>query len=273
MLTVQKAAPSAPLQAYVMEYILIDVSMLPNGNGSTWTRLLPAPVEQTLIYYLSGEVKTTYHDGQTIEVPPGNLVGQPVHRILLTNSASLTMFMVRFRPSGFFRLFGVPMPLFTDSHEDVTLVLDSPVRSLHEQLVNAPTFGEMVLRTEQFLSRPAVSPRHSTRPVDWAIGRMFDPDAGEERLDKLADYACLSSRQFERSFVERVGVPPKLYARLIRFNRALRYRQAHPEESWLQVAYATGYFDHAHLIRDFKHFADVSPTDSQMQQHLALLNT
>jgi transcriptional regulator GlxA family with amidase domain len=66
-------------------------------------------------------------------------------------------------------------------------------------------------------------------------------------------------RQFERVSKERIGVPPKLFARLVRFSKAYRLRERLPLLSWTSIAFECGYFDQMHLIRDFKEFAGVAP--------------
>jgi transcriptional regulator GlxA family with amidase domain len=78
-------------------------------------------------------------------------------------------------------------------------------------------------------------------------------------IDSLAAAACLSARQFERSFVERVGMGPKLYSRIVRFDRAFRLKEREPAADWLSVALACGYYDYRHLVRDFRDFAGVTP--------------
>jgi transcriptional regulator GlxA family with amidase domain len=75
----------------------------------------------------------------------------------------------------------------------------------------------------------------------------------------VASLACLSIRQFERVSKKRIGVPPKFFARLIRFSKAYRMRENFPQMSWTSIAYNCGYFDQMHFIRDFKQFASVAP--------------
>ena len=78
-------------------------------------------------------------------------------------------------------------------------------------------------------------------------------------LDWLADQACLSPRQLQRKFIERMGVGPKLYARICRFHKAFLWKESHPEADWLFIALNFGYTDFHHLFKDFKEFAGVTP--------------
>lgn len=76
----------------------------------------------------------------------------------------------------------------------------------------------------------------------------------------LAWVACVSSRQFERQFLERIGVSPKIYQRLLRFNQVMNLRKQNPALKWVDITYHCGYFDPNHLLRDFKQFTGVVPS-------------
>src|SRR5947207_13691632 len=83
---------------------------------------------------------------------------------------------------------------------------------------------------------------------------------GQVHIGGLAAWAGLSLRQFERRFTEQVGVRPKLYARIARFEAALDSRARSQEKSWTEVAHAFGYYDQMHLIHDFERFSGETPT-------------
>ena len=82
-------------------------------------------------------------------------------------------------------------------------------------------------------------------------------------LLSVAQYAYkanMSIRNFERRFTEQAGVSPKLYAKLVRFNEAIKIKSMQPEKNWTSIAYDCGYFDQMHLIKDFKQFSNESPS-------------
>jgi transcriptional regulator GlxA family with amidase domain len=109
---------------------------------------------------------------------------------------------------------------------------------------------------EDLLKR--VSSRNSD-PIAAAAARLWRA-GGADRIDDLARAARLSSRQFHRQFTHRVGAPPKIYARMVRLNVAVETKVAQPDAGWASVAQCTGYFDEAHLDKDFRDFADASPS-------------
>jgi AraC-like DNA-binding protein len=79
-------------------------------------------------------------------------------------------------------------------------------------------------------------------------------------IEHLARTCHLSRRQLERRFKERVGLTPKRYARITRFQNVLRLVERRPRLSWAAISVVTGYFDQAHLIRDFRAFTGRTPS-------------
>jgi transcriptional regulator GlxA family with amidase domain len=69
-------------------------------------------------------------------------------------------------------------------------------------------------------------------------------------------------RQFERRFIQQVGMRPKLFARIARFESALESRARSVTRSWTDVAHEFGYFDQMHLVHDFAEFTGQTPTDT-----------
>lgn len=77
-------------------------------------------------------------------------------------------------------------------------------------------------------------------------------------VETLAKIACLGKRQFERLIRECVGMNPKEYGRIVRFQRALRMMQLGSRD-YTGIAYATGYADQSHFIREFRQFSGITP--------------
>jgi AraC-like DNA-binding protein len=68
------------------------------------------------------------------------------------------------------------------------------------------------------------------------------------------------SASVERRFRYEIGIPPKLYARIVRFESALRRKAEAPETRWTDIAHALGYHDQMHMVHDFNRLSGDSPT-------------
>ncbi len=91
------------------------------------------------------------------------------------------------------------------------------------------------------------------------IGELILEHSHPFNLDYIASQACLSPSQFERRFVQQVGVTPKFFARMCRFHKAFKIKKNSPEINWLDIAWQTGYTDYQHLVKDCKQFSNTKP--------------
>ena len=162
---------------------------------------------------------------------------------------------VRFLPGVAASLLGVPVDQLTDQ----TVLLEdlkprSVARELQDQLATGSTSEHQQRVLASHLERLAMP----LNPVQRAIAHMTD-SPGAIDLATLADQACLSPRQFRRRCLEESGLTPQLLARILRFQRALACAVRGTYRTWTDVAAHCGYFDQAHLIRDFQKFAGASP--------------
>ena len=101
------------------------------------------------------------------------------------------------------------------------------------------------------------------RGPDDAIGlasRRMIAVRGRARIEDLVAKSGLSASQFQRRFATQVGMTPKLFARTIRFDRALVARRNAPSRPWTDIIHELGYFDQAHFIRECHAFAGLPPS-------------
>lgn len=100
---------------------------------------------------------------------------------------------------------------------------------------------------------------HPTSEVVEAVANCILRRRGRVTIEALAYDAGLSRRQLERRFLLEVGAPPKLYARIARFNHVLELLAESLAPDWPDIAYLCGYYDQAHLIREFRRFTGQTP--------------
>ncbi len=174
------------------------------------------------------------------------------------------VFQVQFQPGALFRLTGLPVYELTNTFVDAETVFSTEICRVNERLSYCNHYTEMISVVEEFLHylirRANRGPAKCREwwPID-RVSRFLLQNPNTASLDWLADQACLSQRQFYRQFVERQGVSPKLYARIARFDNAMKHKNAWPDKDWLSVALELGYYDYQHLVRDFKEFTSLTP--------------
>jgi AraC-like DNA-binding protein len=173
---------------------------------------------------------------------------------------------LRLLPLGAARLLsGVPLAELTGRVLDPGDVFERSAGfpSLRQQIQDARDLGAALDVLESWLLarlRRAPPPNPVARAASLALWSR----AGRVRVDAIARETGLSPRRLSELFHAEVGVPPKRYARILRFRHALDQLAAAPADADLAgAAHDCGYFDQAHLYRDFRALAQLTPREYQ----------
>jgi len=189
------------------------------------------------------------------------LVGpQTYRRVDLQLQGALEDFAIFFQPDGVYRLFSIPMDKLIDQDYEGHAVLGAFISQVHQRLGECESFEERVTLIDEFLLQRARASRDYDG-VSAAANRIL-VGGGRSGIAALADRAGLSMRQFERRFTERIGMRPKLFARIARFEAALDGKARFTASSWTDVAHKFGYYDQMHMVHDFGEFTGETPTDT-----------
>jgi AraC-like DNA-binding protein len=254
--------PHPALQEYVLSLSTVDV-LLPEGTNGVVTPYPPTPF-QSLLFYCNHPIAMSRIDKAGFEEQPLTVViGPQFSRVNIKVQSRLSAIRVDFRPGGLYRMLGIPMHELFDGGFDALHFFGAEMRNINEQLRQTFNLEEGKTIVEQFLLKKAKSLKQIL-PFDAAIHILLTHN-GEIAIEKIASLSCLSLKQFERKCKERIGMNPKMYARILKFSKAYRLHEAFPHLSWTKIAYEAGYYDQMHMIRDFKSFAGVNPSVIERQ--------
>jgi AraC-like DNA-binding protein len=218
----------------------------------------PKP-EQGITFFPKGFVSIADQNNSTlIKAPKVSIFGQQVSRYNFHLTQEYLMFRVHFHPGALYRLLGMPLFEFTDQYSDAAAIINREVEDVNERLANCADCCCMVQVVETYLLSKINKKQKDHYFIDEIAAFMLSHPS-KFSLDYLANQACLSPRQFNRKFTERIGIGPKLYSRIIRFYRAYKYKEKNPSADWLSVAVLFDYADYQHLVKDFKEFAGATP--------------
>lgn len=187
------------------------------------------------------------------------LIGTRTRALDKATELGASAILVRFRLGAAHAFFGRPMSELTD------LIL--PVGELwkeHEMqpLQAAESELQLVAAVTEVLQSRLTGPYEPapTRSVRRALAHIAQARV-LPRVPELATQIGVSERQLRRRFDQVLGMSPKHYLRVVRFQRALRMaRSTRHKPNWAALAEACGYFDQAHLIADFREMAGVTPS-------------
>lgn len=257
MVTVNVFLPKPELASFVGRIIIFQY------NFAKELPLTPNPFPpnpyHTLYFYPRSSVEVRNpSDRKWYHVPPSLIVGPKLSRVDLKLSDEAIVVMVHFNPGGLHRWLRVPMNELLDNSVDASLVLGPSIQQVIESLRACVGLVNMNEIVQRYLIAQ-VSGLKATLPIDLVLARI-QSGTSMKSVDALASESCVSTRQFERQFHERIGINPKTYLRLTRFSAAWNMRETTPTLSWMKIAHTCGYADQMHLIRDFKEFLGGSPS-------------
>jgi AraC-like DNA-binding protein len=165
---------------------------------------------------------------------------------------------VNLSPLGGHMLLGLPMHELANVVVPLEAVLPRPLRLLAEELEGAGSWETRFALLDRVLVARLTRAREPSPDVAWAW-RILEKSHGQAPIGWICDRLGRSRRHLAVRFREQVGLPPKTVARIVRFDRAVSLLGL-PEARLADVAVECGYFDQAHLNRDFREFAGTSPT-------------
>jgi AraC-like DNA-binding protein len=184
----------------------------------------------------------------------GHVVGA-MTRALVTDASPGAFVGVRFHPGEASRLLAFPASEATDRLLGLDDLWGPVARDLAGALDDAGSRADQVRALDAALLRRL--PRAA--PADFRLRAAVRAlRGGAPEVAQVAADLGLSPRQLHRLFDARVGVGPKLLARVLRLQRALAGR-AGGGATWASVAHDAGYADQAHLVRDCRALAGVAP--------------
>jgi AraC-like DNA-binding protein len=212
-------------------------------------------------------------DGGRYDLHRGPLVCGARSEFTVIDAASQrSMIGVQFKAGGACPLLGFPAGELHNQHVALETAWGKHAGELHDRLLNARSArARLQILEERLLGRLHGAPVQPPA-VGYAL-TAFDRAPHDQAIGEVCESVGLSARRFIEVFADHVGMTPKLYCRVRRFQAALALIGRQSEVDWAMVALACGYFDQAHFIRDFRAFAGVTPTSyllgrGEHQNHL-----
>ncbi|MEA2381605.1 MAG: hypothetical protein QOH72_1576 [Solirubrobacteraceae bacterium] len=244
---VHRAAP-APLRPHVLGYL----------GYHEWT---PTPFRRLEVP--SDEVHVIISFGPKVRVPAPvrSFVAAPhtAHAIVDSDGEQHGI-ELRLTPIGTHMLLGVPMYELADRVTPIEDLLGREGAELPERLYEAATWPARFALLDRLLAKRLAASRAPAPGVAHAWSRLVATH-GAVSVETLAGEIGWSRRHLFARFREHTGLPPKVFARVLRFQRAAALMTDPRGPSLCEIALDCGYYDQAHLNRDFRAFAGRTPTE------------
>jgi AraC-like DNA-binding protein len=216
--------------------------------------MIPDGFTELIFHYGDAYISNLHHDRQT--QARNLLAGQISNYFHLQNTGISGIVAVKLKPAGVTQLFNIDMSNYTDKIVDIARLNDERLIELSKLIVPFADEGVVKKLFDDYFIPLAASVTNS--PVTAAIDLIFETN-GMAPVKELATAAGVGERQLERLFKKYVGLSPKYYARIIRFNYIFKLIEAR-DTPWADIVYQAGYYDQSHFIRNFKAFTGEDPS-------------
>jgi AraC-like DNA-binding protein len=252
-----QGAPDPRLRGHVLSYC----SYREETSSFVRRRELPG-VRVVLIINLGDPIRVLARglpEGWT-EQPEGFIAGMHDTYAVTETGGSQGGVQVDLTPVGAHLLLGLPMDELAQHVVTLEEMFGRGGTLLREAVALAPDWAGRFEVVDEFLLTLLDRARSPVPSVTRALSRLHE-SGGTVPVGVLAAEIGCSRRHLISRFREHVGVTPKLLARILRFEKAVALVEARTEMGWAEIAQACGYYDQAHMIRDFNQFAGSPPSE------------
>ena len=254
----QSVVVNPSLKPYVRRMLVQDAGAEQPSQGARYT-VLPGPCP-VLGFQYRGRLDVLRGPAPR-RLERSGITGLQSSFRLFVPRADARSILVFLEPDGAYALLGCVLDEITDEHVGLrTIAPRAPVPAFEARLAEAVSLEERSQLTQAFLAGLLEYSKRRPHPVVTEAAQRILQGHGTERIGILSRDLGVSDRYLERLFRSQIGVSPKRFASLARFDYA-RARIAH--HSSVRLALDAGYADQAHLVRSFKAYSGLTPSRYQ----------
>lgn len=180
--------------------------------------------------------------------------------ITLPSTINAAMFLIYFKKGMASSFYPLPMYELSDRVVDADLIWGETFGLLREALLGRQSISDKFRYTEQFLLRNFSGNMKTNVCVEFALENIIKQPSNL-RLEWLNKKIGYSQKHFISMFKEHVGVSPKAYLQIVRFQKVIQDIETSKSVDWIHIAHESGFYDQAHFINDFKRFSGFTPEE------------
>lgn len=206
-------------------------------------------------------------DERKKKLPEFLLYGQTIAPVKLSAAGDFNAIGICFQPHALKSIFGFDAHDLNNTCIDLDLTNTKKAGKLSEQLCGAATSNDQIMAVSRYLTRQIRNNIYKAEDVTtYALGQIATTH-GNVSLKELQQQLKISERSLERKFKQTVGIGPKLFARICRFQESLNQLRRNNYDKLSDIAYKNDYADQSHFIRVFKEFTGFSPLEFKRQSN------
>ncbi len=246
--------PTEILKNYIKNYYAVEI------NNSTdflpRERVFPSGNVSLVFHYGSPSKFKKKNSNEYIE-PNLVMCGQQTSYYDLSLSGKTGMIFIVFKPHGIRTFFNFPISELLNENISLRDLINKEAVEVEEKLSNSKNNKQRILHLENFLIERLILNRDFDR-VKHAV-RIIENSEGQIKTQFLAQKVCLGIKQFERIFSNNVGLTPKKFISIVRFQNVIQMKKKYNNANMTQLAFDNGYYDQSHFNHDIKSLTGLTP--------------
>ncbi len=255
MYTFTSINPQLALQPFVKQFVLYEGK----SNSCVIQNLIPGNF-QNICFVLSGSIQLRTAEGK-VPILRSYALGQISQPNKIMYYEYIKVLAIYFKPTAMYQLFGFPMSQFTNSRIDFELIAGAEGISLVEKIFGTCDLKSQIKIIEKYLLQKTLKKSLvTTKQIEYASD-LIQCRNGNIKMKYLLSKVNMCERNFERCFIEKIGISPKTFSRIARINKALRMIELMPNYTSRDITYQLNYTDPAHFSHDFKKISGKTPTE------------
>lgn len=220
-----------------------------------------------LVVHFSDPYKTTFSDN-TISIQQQSFVVAQMKSFMKIQSYGKTgLIAVRFSALGAYHFFGIPMKEIVNGETGLRNVWHALAAEVEEKIYDAANTQQRSQIIQRYLLLQLSRNGYTDKGIEFCINEIKSA-RGLVSVGALADKVGISNRQLVRRFDNCIGLSPKEFIRITKFISSLDMMNYSKNKNLTEIALESGYYDHAHFIRDFREFSGMTPTDYQASSNV-----
>lgn len=254
----QKFKPHPDLSFYVECYYVWESDKIPDEPLQVES---PPPAFTSIVFNYGDEYFVSSLGTARQRTPKQFLVGQQSHSYTLHLPGKIGIAAIVFKPTGIASIFRIPMYAVAKERIDLQVfIAKQEIDTIMSELTCSSSAREKADLLESFVFRYFFRSHPIADVIDHGANIIVEKH-GVVNVDELCSQLYISRRQFERRFLQKVGISPKYYARLRRIGYICAQLAGKEKVNWQNIYFDFDYYDQSHFIKDFTEFTSRSPSE------------
>jgi len=250
--------PSAVLQNYVDRYWVFDADV--SDSYPMEHVLTPNGMDGLILQYHMESPNAYRNLHLNITLPPNYVLVQPTAHWKLFIYASTRIAGIFFKPGILQRILKYPMNLVANQPVELDALIGNTFNEVCDQMMEVDPATRIYL-IERLLCRLLDTDRPYLTSYAETTARIIQRCKGGVTISQLSDELRVSRQFITKQFTGQVGVSPKEYTQIVRFNAVHQYIATRKSVRWTDVTYLFGYSDQSHFIKEFRKYMGMLPTE------------